>query len=195
MTKKKNKKVLSSSSSLSLSSSLSSSLLLSTTSSLEQVSQSLIFSSSSDEDKRIKPLDDESYKRIKREVFLVVDSEMNTVKINKKYKVTGAEIIKMLQRRHRSRHRVNNISNQGPRAVINDSRRKLKNTTMRDITFGHTGKPPAIPPQNTFNYLNSYQKGYQLFMIYSLLLKKPKRNGEGYEFNEYHDPFSNVNQA
>ncbi|RHZ87758.1 hypothetical protein Glove_30g153 [Diversispora epigaea] len=124
----------------------------------QQVSQSLISSSSSDEDKRIKPLDDESYKRIKKEVFLVVDSEMNTVyqindrltwaaqkhdvitkllpplkrKINKKYKVTGAEIIKMLQRCHRSRHRVNNIGNQGPRAVINDSRRKLKNTAMNN---------------------------------------------------------------
>ncbi|RHZ86250.1 hypothetical protein Glove_53g41 [Diversispora epigaea] len=163
ITKKKNKKASSSSLSLSLSSlssslSSSSSSSSSTTSSSEQVSQSLISSSSSDEDKKIKPLDDESYKRIKREVFLVVDSEMNTVhqindyltwaaqkhnvitkllpslkrKINKKYKVTGAEITKILQRRHRSRHRVNNIGNQGSRVVINDSRQKLKNTAMSD---------------------------------------------------------------
>ncbi|RHZ54041.1 hypothetical protein Glove_431g9 [Diversispora epigaea] len=80
MTKKKNKKASSSSLSSSLSSSsLSSSSSSSTTSSSEQVSQSLISSSFSDEDKRIKPLNDESYKRIKKEVFLVVDSEMNTV--------------------------------------------------------------------------------------------------------------------
>ncbi|RHZ87770.1 hypothetical protein Glove_30g135 [Diversispora epigaea] len=33
------------------------------------------------------------------------------------------------------------------------------------------------------------------FMIYSLPLKKSKRSSEGYEFNEYPDPFSDVNQA
>ncbi|RHZ63712.1 hypothetical protein Glove_328g66 [Diversispora epigaea] len=67
--------------------------------------------------------------------------------------------------------------------------------SLRLMPFGHTGKPLAIPLQNTFNYSNSYQKGYQLFMIYSLLLKKPKRSGEGYKFNEYHDLFSDMNQA
>ncbi|RHZ74856.1 hypothetical protein Glove_219g77 [Diversispora epigaea] len=143
MTKKKNKKASSSSSSLSLSSSSSSSsssLLSSssTTSSSEQMSQSLISLSSSDENKRIKLLNDESYKRIKREVFLVVDSEMNTVKINKKYKIIGAEIIKILQRRHWSCHRVNNIGNQGPKAVINDKKEKKEESSrFYDIRSYH----------------------------------------------------------
>ncbi|RHZ79966.1 hypothetical protein Glove_139g136 [Diversispora epigaea] len=61
--------------------------------------------------------------------------------------------------------------------------------------FHVIGACSTIPYQNTFNYPISYQKGYQLFMIYSLPLKKSKRSGEGYEFNEYPDPFSDVNQA
>src|SRR5215204_2554480 len=73
-------------------------------------------------------------------------------KINKKYKVTGAEIIRMLQRRHRSRHRENNIGNQGPRAVISNCRRKLKNTAMSDVS-------------SFFNFLKNMHIGNNIYIF------------------------------
>jgi len=55
-------------------------------------------------------------------------------KINKKYKVPTADLVKMLQRRHRSRRRKQNIVNQGPESVIRESRRTAKNTAMSDVS-------------------------------------------------------------
>ncbi|CAG8678351.1 8522_t:CDS:2, partial [Dentiscutata erythropus] len=51
-------------------------------------------------------------------------------KINKKYKVTSADIVQMLQRCHRSQHHEYNIETKGEDFVKRNSRRATKNTAM-----------------------------------------------------------------
>ena len=55
-------------------------------------------------------------------------------KINKKYKVASADIVKMLQRRHRSQHRQYNIENKGEDFAKKNSRRATKNTAMSNVS-------------------------------------------------------------
>ena len=55
-------------------------------------------------------------------------------KINKKYKVASADIVKMLQRRHRSQHRQHNIETKGEDFVKMNSRRAIKNTAMSNVS-------------------------------------------------------------
>ena len=55
-------------------------------------------------------------------------------KINKKYKVTSADIIQMLQRRHRSQHHEYNIKTKGEDFVKKNSRRSTKNTAMSNVS-------------------------------------------------------------
>jgi hypothetical protein len=55
-------------------------------------------------------------------------------KINKKYKVTSADIVQMLQRRHRSQHHEYNIETKGEDFVKKKSRRATKNTAMSNVS-------------------------------------------------------------
>jgi methionine synthase I (cobalamin-dependent) len=55
-------------------------------------------------------------------------------KINKKYKVAGAEIVQMLQRRYRSQHHEYNIETKGEDFVKKNSRRAAKNTAMSNVS-------------------------------------------------------------
>ena len=55
-------------------------------------------------------------------------------KINKKYKVAGAEIVQMLQWRHRSQHHEYNIETKGEDFVKKNSRRATKNTAMSNVS-------------------------------------------------------------
>lgn len=54
--------------------------------------------------------------------------------INKKYSVTNNELLKMLYKRWRSRHRVNNIKLQGEEQVKKNKRRVKKNSRMQDVS-------------------------------------------------------------
>ncbi|RHZ64745.1 hypothetical protein Glove_320g74 [Diversispora epigaea] len=160
---KKNKRNKSTSSSSLLSSSPSSSSSSSPSSSSSSESSSSSSSrssshssSSSDENKSIKCLDKKSYNRIKKEVFIITNSDLYSIyqirkeltwevqkndiltkllpplrkKINKKYKVAFADIVQMLQRRHRSQHYEYNIKIKGEDFVKKNSRRLTKNTAM-----------------------------------------------------------------
>ncbi|GET03763.1 hypothetical protein GLOIN_2v1485488 [Rhizophagus clarus] len=99
-----------------------------------------------------------SYKTIKAKVYIWVDSELrDTYKIdeertwveqkenivtkllpplyklmNKKYNITNGKLLKILYGRWRSRHRVNNIKNQGEERIKQDKRRAKKNSRMQD---------------------------------------------------------------
>lgn len=53
--------------------------------------------------------------------------------VNQKYKVSNAELLKMLHGRWRSRHRVKNIELQGEEQVKNNKRRTAKNSRMQDV--------------------------------------------------------------
>lgn len=54
--------------------------------------------------------------------------------MNKKYSVTNAKLLKMLYGRWRSRHRVNNIINQGEEKVKQNKRRAQKNSRMQRVS-------------------------------------------------------------
>jgi hypothetical protein len=54
--------------------------------------------------------------------------------INKKYSVSNVKLLKMLYGRWRSRHRVNNIKNQGEERMKQDKRRAKKNSKMQDVS-------------------------------------------------------------
>jgi hypothetical protein len=54
--------------------------------------------------------------------------------VNKKYSVTNAKLLKMLYGRWRSRHRVNNIINQGEEKVKQNKRRAQKNSRMQRVS-------------------------------------------------------------
>ena len=53
---------------------------------------------------------------------------------NKKYSVTNDDILKMLYRRWRSRHRVSNIAIQGADKVKLEKRRVKKNSRMQAVS-------------------------------------------------------------
>jgi hypothetical protein len=55
--------------------------------------------------------------------------------VNKKYDVSNNDLLKMLYGRWRSRHRVNNIKNQGEEQVKRNNRRIGKNTKMQDVNY------------------------------------------------------------
>jgi hypothetical protein len=55
--------------------------------------------------------------------------------VNKKYAVSNNDLLKMLYGRWRSRHRVNNIKNQGEEQVKRNNRRIGKNTKMQDVNY------------------------------------------------------------
>lgn len=55
--------------------------------------------------------------------------------VNKKYNITNGELLKMLYGRWRSRHRVNNIKNQGEERIKLDKRRARKNSRMQDVSI------------------------------------------------------------
>ena len=55
-------------------------------------------------------------------------------KINKKYKVASADIVQMLQRRHRSQHHEYNNETKGEDFVKKNSRRTTKNTAMSNVS-------------------------------------------------------------
>ena len=55
-------------------------------------------------------------------------------KINKKYKVASADLLQMLQRRHRSQHHEYNNENKGEDFVKKNSRRTIKNTAMSNVS-------------------------------------------------------------
>jgi hypothetical protein len=55
--------------------------------------------------------------------------------VNKKYSVTNAKLLKMLYGRWRSRHRVNNIKNQGEEKVKQNKRRARKNSRMQQVNI------------------------------------------------------------
>ena len=55
--------------------------------------------------------------------------------VNKKYSVTNAKLLKMLYGRWRSRHRVNNIKNQGKEKVKQNKRRARKNSRMQQVNI------------------------------------------------------------
>jgi hypothetical protein len=97
---------------------------------------------------------------LQKEVFIWVDSELKNIYeinekqtwteqkdniitkllpplyklINKKYSVSNAKLLKMLYGRWRSRHRVNNIKNQGEERMKQDKRRAKKNSKMQDVS-------------------------------------------------------------
>ncbi|GES87583.1 hypothetical protein GLOIN_2v1485488 [Rhizophagus clarus] len=52
--------------------------------------------------------------------------------MNKKYNITNGKLLKILYGRWRSRHRVNNIKNQGEERIKQDKRRAKKNSRMQD---------------------------------------------------------------
>lgn len=54
--------------------------------------------------------------------------------VNNKYNITNNELLKMLYGRWRSRHRVNNIKNQGEERIKQDRRRARKNSRMQDVS-------------------------------------------------------------
>jgi hypothetical protein len=55
--------------------------------------------------------------------------------VNKKYDVSNNDLLKMLYGRWRSRHRVNNIKNQGEEQVKRNNRRIGKNIKMQDVNY------------------------------------------------------------
>jgi hypothetical protein len=55
--------------------------------------------------------------------------------VNKKYDVSNNDLLNMLYGRWRSRHRVNNIKNQGEEQVKRNNRRIGKNTKMQDVNY------------------------------------------------------------
>lgn len=54
--------------------------------------------------------------------------------VNKKYSVTNSKLLKMLYGRWRSRHRTNNIKNQGEERVKQNKRRAQKNSKMQLVS-------------------------------------------------------------
>jgi hypothetical protein len=54
--------------------------------------------------------------------------------VNKKYNITNDKLLKMLYRRWRSRHRVNNLKNQGEERVKLNKRRAKKNSRMQAVS-------------------------------------------------------------
>lgn len=54
--------------------------------------------------------------------------------MNKKYNITNGKLLKILYRRWRSQHRVNNIKNQGEERIKQDKRRAKKNSRMQDVS-------------------------------------------------------------
>jgi hypothetical protein len=54
--------------------------------------------------------------------------------INKKYDVSNSDLLEMLHRRWRSRHRVNNIKIQGEEKVKKEKRRVKKNARMQSVS-------------------------------------------------------------
>ncbi|GBC49169.2 hypothetical protein GLOIN_2v1886452 [Rhizophagus irregularis DAOM 181602=DAOM 197198] len=52
--------------------------------------------------------------------------------VNKKYKVSNSDLLKMLYGRWRSRHRVSNIRKQGEAQIKRNKRRAMKNSRMQD---------------------------------------------------------------
>jgi hypothetical protein len=54
--------------------------------------------------------------------------------VNKKYNITNDKLLKMLYGRWRSRHRVNNLKNQGEERVKLNKRRAKKNLRMQAVS-------------------------------------------------------------
>jgi hypothetical protein len=54
--------------------------------------------------------------------------------VNKKYNITNDKLLKMLYERWRSRHRVNNLKNQGEERVKLNKRRAKKNSRMQAVS-------------------------------------------------------------
>jgi hypothetical protein len=54
--------------------------------------------------------------------------------VNKKYNITNDKLLKMLYGRWRSRHRVNNLKNQGEERVKLNKRRAKKNSRMQAVS-------------------------------------------------------------
>ena len=55
--------------------------------------------------------------------------------VNKKYKVSNGDLLKMLYGRWRSRHRVSNIRKQGEAQIKRNKRRAMKNSRMQDVNY------------------------------------------------------------
>ena len=53
--------------------------------------------------------------------------------VNKRYKVSNNDLLKMLYGRWRSRHRINNIETQGEERVKQNKRRVVKNTRLVEV--------------------------------------------------------------
>lgn len=53
--------------------------------------------------------------------------------VNKKYNISNNDLLKMLYRRWRSRHRVYNIEIQGEEKIKQNKRRAAKNTRMQEV--------------------------------------------------------------
>lgn len=97
---------------------------------------------------------------LQKEVFIWVDSELKDVYkidnnrtwaeqkediivkllpplyklVNKKFNVSNSDLLEMLHKRWRSRHRVNNIKIQGDEKIKQEKRRVKKNTRMQDVS-------------------------------------------------------------
>ena len=54
--------------------------------------------------------------------------------VNKKYNITNDKLLKMLYGRWHSRHRVNNLKNQGEERVKLNKRRAKKNSRMQAVS-------------------------------------------------------------
>ena len=54
--------------------------------------------------------------------------------VNRKYSVTNSKLLRMLYGRWRSRHRVNNVKNQGEERMKQNKRRAKKNSRMQDVS-------------------------------------------------------------
>lgn len=54
--------------------------------------------------------------------------------VNNKFNVSNSDLLEMLHKRWRSRHRVNNIKIQGDEKIKQEKRRVKKNTRMQDVS-------------------------------------------------------------
>ncbi|RHZ64252.1 hypothetical protein Glove_326g6 [Diversispora epigaea] len=83
--------------------------------------------------------------------------------------------------------------------ILQESKDSFQQKTFWNMCNGHAG----IVIAKAARTINPKQQNcetiqdifFNFLIVIFLPLKKSKRSGEGYEFNEYPDPFSDVNQA
>ncbi|CAB5309476.1 unnamed protein product [Rhizophagus irregularis] len=146
-----------------------------------------------------------SYKMIKQEVFIWVDSELKDIYkidekltwveqkenivtkllpplykiVNKKYSITNRKLLKMLYGWWRSRHRTSNIKNQGNERVKQNKRRSSKNSRMQEKKKRRA---------HATNYLIENKNKYILRYLEEDLVKILKDSGYHSEEWEETDP-------